>query len=147
MAHVLPLRIPLTYSMLASKQGWLMSPRRGVTRGQKSKGPSGGIVGGACARRPGMKTKRRICITSMARDLLNNGSKVPAFCILLALIRLNSSYLQFSLTSLSESIWNPYYFFDLVIIHRLISNSQYYVVLSIFLSFQIMYFMEVLGKS
>ena len=58
-AQAVPLRIPLTYSMLASKQGLLMSPRRGVTRGQKSKG-SGGTVGGACARRPGMKKKSRL---------------------------------------------------------------------------------------
>ena len=70
MAHVLPLMIPLAYSMLASRQGWLMSPRRGVTRGQKSKG-SGGNMGGACARSPGVKKKRRRTrITSMARDLL-----------------------------------------------------------------------------
>ena len=68
-AQVLPLRIPLAYSMLASKQGWL-TPRRGVTRGQKSKG-SGGTGGGTCPRRPGRMERRRRN-TAMARNQLRN---------------------------------------------------------------------------
>ena len=68
-AQVLPLRIPLAYSMLASKQGWL-TPRRGVTRGQKSKG-SGGTGGGTCPRRPGRMERRRYN-TATARNLMRN---------------------------------------------------------------------------